>query len=77
MKSPSICRTCQYWDKRFPNNPQIGVCLRMGVMAFGSDVTLSMAGAEQKPVSDFAAVRTRWNFGCIFHSDDPAMALTG
>lgn len=78
-RKKSICDTCKYWDRRFPENLDLGVCLRMGVTEWtgNNHASISMTNIGASPVSDFDAVRTRKEFGCIFHSDFPDMVFSG
>lgn len=66
------CSTCLFWDKRYPENQKIGVCQRMGVMKWGNEVSISISGPGQPPITDVEAVRTPDNFGCRYHSDSAA-----
>jgi len=68
-----ICRTCKYWDQHYPENQNIGVCVRMGVIVWptNNEASISLTYVFSKPTSDFQAIRTRDTFGCRFHSDYP------
>jgi hypothetical protein len=63
------CQSCESWKRQNPENFDLGACIRLGVIVYGEKVSLSISTLGNKPTSDFAAVRTRREFGCIFHSD--------
>ncbi len=72
LRLKGTCATCRYWDKRYPQNPQLGVCTVMGLfMAGNSEVAINGPGAypdpQHPPSSDVSAVRTTSTFGCIAH----------
>lgn len=72
MRLKGVCKTCRYWDQRYPQNKQLGVCLVMGLfMASNNEVSINEPGSwpdpQYPPSSDVAAVRTTATFGCISH----------
>ncbi len=34
LRSKPICRTCEFWDARYPQNRDLGVCLKAGALIF-------------------------------------------
>ncbi len=70
LRIKGTCRTCRYWDQRYPQNQQLGVCPALGVLLMsGDEVAIVSKNPEWSglPVSDVAAVRTTADFGCIHH----------
>jgi hypothetical protein len=65
------CVTCKSWDQRYPENKNLGVCRRMGVINIGSDAAVNVRQYIDlsEPTSDFQAVRVLDTFGCREHSD--------
>ena len=66
-----MCGTCRFWDARFPQNADLGVCSKAGVIVFGArEAAIVIVDAENlnDPTSDFDAVRTTRYFGCIEHT---------
>ena len=64
------CNSCRHWDRRFPQNQQLGVCLKMGVILWkdGASIVLRDEWDTSPPTSDVASVRTLGTFGCINHT---------
>ncbi len=84
IKNPAevICRTCQFWDARYPENLDLGVCFKAGAFVFfpgkllneplefsKAEVALLVKDAydQTPPTSDMALVRTVASFGCCEH----------
>ena len=77
------CKTCEFWDPRYPENLNLGVCTKMSVLVFPAPLpgqsTDDPMVAREASVSvhtddgihhgDFEAIRTKDTFGCRGHSD--------
>lgn len=61
------CRDCRNWDQRYPENKSLGVCLKLGVFTWGKECSVHASSKWEgdPPSSDFEAVRTLAEFGCI------------
>ncbi len=67
---PSRCKTCQHWDKRFPENQQLGVCKRMDITNWGKRAHVTVTTNQGGPIhTDFENATTLDRFGCVLHSD--------
>lgn len=71
LNIPPTCQTCEHWEQRFPQNPQLGACLAIGVLKISDDAALTISHdlPRRNPTTDFPATRTQADFGCRFHSD--------
>lgn len=76
LRLKGICQTCRYWDQRYTENKQLGVCRVMGAHLFpqedgGMDVAINGPSMYPDPLyppsSDVRAVRTIAMFGCNAH----------
>lgn len=72
LRLKGVCATCRYWDQRYPENKQLGVCLVMGAFFCDRDEIAIVGGGaypdpNHPPPSDATAVRTIATFGCISH----------
>lgn len=79
---PPCCQTCAHWDRRFPENQQLGVCRRMGVSLWKHDDSergRAHVSVTTNPdvVTDVAMASTREGFGCRLHSDYVMMTMAG
>lgn len=71
-----LCGSCRWWDQRYPENKNLGVCTQMGMLLWpvGSlqDAAIVLKheyeGPDSKPTSDVQSVRTGDTFGCIGHT---------
>lgn len=65
------CKTCRYWDQRYPQNQQLGICTIMGMLKCSGDEVYIALGEHPNPkqpvVSDVLGVRTYATFGCVAH----------
>lgn len=65
----NTCRSCQHWDKRYPENQALGDCARINHTTWVGAVSLSAMGGihSTPPVREaaFPIVRTAADFGCI------------
>jgi hypothetical protein len=75
MKWRPRCKTCKFWDQRYPENNQLGACKHMGVILWADNQVASLnvvpaveAGMSE-PTSDIPVVNTLAYFGCAEHSD--------
>lgn len=63
------CRSCRWWDQRYPENRDLGVCTKMGVLKWeNDDVAIVVAMDDGQPTTDVASVRTGATFGCVRHT---------
>ncbi len=78
MMIPPACKTCTHWDQRYPQNPMLGVCRRMGATLWknGREISVGVT-TNPEPITDVDAVRTLETFGCRLHSDYVFMQLAG
>ena len=75
------CKTCEYWDQRYPQNDKLGVCLALTVTVFtaspaeggNADVIGLLPPPDYIPLGHrapddgYALVRTVAGFGCVGH----------
>ena len=78
MMNPPACITCKHWDQRYPQNPMLGVCQRMGATLWnnGREISISVT-TNPELTTDVDAVRTLDTFGCRLHSDYISMQIAG
>lgn len=62
------CRSCKFWDQRFPQNTDLGVCRKLGALRWEEQISLVLSEDDGHPATDFEAVRTRAEFGCVKHT---------
>jgi len=83
MNDLPTCGECKYWDQRYPENIDLGVCPKMGIILFsagsGEDekACVSVRYDDGDPVTDVPVVRTRRFFGCRGHSSNLSARYTG
>lgn len=69
------CKTCKFWDQRYPENRQLGACKHMGVILWENNtigslnVVPAVEAGMHEPTSDLETVNTLEYFGCAEHSD--------
>lgn len=73
----NFCGTCRFWDPRYPENPGLGVCSKIGVILFANDAAIVHHDMwdDGSPTSEFAVVRTTATFGCVTHTPKPFPVL--
>jgi hypothetical protein len=72
------CGTCRFWDPRYPENRDLGVCQKAGVIVFSREAAIVMKDSldETPPTSDYVVVRTTRAFGCVQHTPFGAFVRT-
>jgi len=65
-----FCRSCRWWDQRYPGNTNLGACTKMGVIFVSGDAAINLReGIDHgRPTSDVREVRTQATYGCIGHT---------
>jgi hypothetical protein len=73
IKNHATCQSCIFWDQRYPDNKQLGVCIKIGALIWPSNNELSIHAESPHsfgaPINDYNAVRTTNLFGCVSHDD--------
>jgi len=65
------CRTCRWWDQKFPANTDLGTCTRMGLLGYKDRmwaINMPTYPGTGPATNDVNEVRTLHNFGCVEHT---------
>jgi len=63
------CRSCRWWDQRYLQNADLGVCAKLGVIKWPEEeVAICESRDDGPPTSDVRVVRTAADFGCVLHT---------
>lgn len=74
----NTCRTCSAWDQHYPDNKQLGDCIRLPVLLHDGVLALLPASdlrAKPEPTREVALLRTTADFGCTSYTPNAGVHL--
>ena len=70
LESAPLCDTCDFFKRIFPQNKDLGICPRLGILLIDKEsAALVLERYDGQVTTEVPNVRVTYDFGCPRHSD--------